>query len=109
MFKSFEAMLDAANALDQLNKIYDVIRKIRDQKGDDRCWKDYEDLFKLLPEGYEAPVRDIAIELENCKWFLECARNPKTTYVSPQRRIEELEKQVEDLKLQISNNGPYNV
>lgn len=102
-------MLDHITANNRLNSIYNIIRKIRDQKGDDKCWMDYEELFKSLPEGYEAPVRDIAIELENCKWFLECARNPKTTYVSPQRRIEELEKQVEDLKLQISNNGPYNV
>lgn len=68
-----------------------AIRKHRDQRGDDRCWLDDEDLYKELPEGYEVPARDTAVELENCNKFLCNRRNPSTKYDSPQRRIEEYE------------------
>ena len=64
----------------ELETVYVAIRKIRDTKGDDRCWMDYENLFKLLPEGYQSPERDTE---RSC-------RDPKCTYVSPQREIERL-------------------
>ena len=48
----------------------EAIRKVRDQKGDDRCWKDLEELYGVLPEGYESPVRDTLVELENCKKYI---------------------------------------
>ena len=63
----------------------------RDEKGDDRCWMDDEVLYQALPEGYEPVVRDSSVEIANCQRFIACRQNPKTEYVSPQRRIEELE------------------
>lgn len=68
-----------------------AIRKHRDERGDDRCWLDDEALYKSLPEGYTPPVREVAVELAFCERFIRCRRNPGTEYVSPQRRIEELE------------------
>jgi hypothetical protein len=75
-----------------------AIRKHRDQKGDDRCWMDDEELYSVLPEGYTPPERTSEVELEFCKKFISCRRNPKTTYVSPQRRIEELEAEIHEIK-----------
>lgn len=67
------------------------IRAHRDFRGDDRCWRNDTDLYGLLPEGYEPPHMDTAVELERCQQFIACRENPATVYVSPQRRIEELE------------------
>ena len=87
-------------------KLEQGVRTHRDQRGDDRCWMDDENLYKLLPEGYTAPKREVAVELELCKKYLQCRRNPATTYVSPQRRIEELsEKLYEIMKLANSEEG----
>jgi hypothetical protein len=69
----------------------DAIRQHRDERGDDRCWQDDEKLYAALPEGYVPPARDTAVELGNCQRYIECRHNPATVYVSPQRRIEELE------------------
>lgn len=99
----------------ELLKLREAIRKVRETKGDDRCWKDWEAVFALLPEGYTSPATDSTIELENCKQFIACSQDPRTKYVSPQRRIEELEalntrqeqrldlltKQVGDLSLEL--------
>jgi hypothetical protein len=67
-----------------------AIRKHRDQRGDDRCWMDDEELYKVLPEGYNPPERDSAVELANCQKFIACRHNPGTKYVSPEREIERL-------------------
>ncbi len=79
-------------------RLRQAIRNHRDQKGDDRCWMDDEELYKVLPEGYVPPERDTTVELKLCEKYIQCRRNPKTKYVSPQRRIEELEKEVKDLR-----------
>lgn len=68
-----------------------AIRRHRDQRGDDRCWLDDEELYRALPEGFTPPQRDTAVELDLCKKFIQCRHNPATEYVSPQRRIEALE------------------
>lgn len=68
-----------------------AVRKHRDQRGDDRCWVDDEELYKALPEGYEAPERDCRVELALCERYIASRHHPGTEYVSPQRRIEELE------------------
>jgi hypothetical protein len=69
------------------------IRKHRDSwlNGDDKCWKDNVELYKLLPEGFELPERDESVELEDCKKYLHSCHHPGVAYVSPQRRIEMLE------------------
>jgi len=75
----------------EIHRLQEGIRKIRDTRGDDRCWKDYETLFAMLPEGYASPARDTEVELENCRQYIRACRDPSVTYVSPQREIERLQ------------------
>ncbi len=82
----------------EYEKLLAAIRKHRDERGDDRCWKDNETLYAVLPEGYTPPERDSLVELENCKRYIASCHDPRTRYESPQRRIEELEAQVEELQ-----------
>jgi hypothetical protein len=82
----------------KLYELQDAIRHIRDQRGDDRCWKDWEDVYKLLPEGYFPRKMDTTVELKNCEQYIKSCNDPNTTYISPQRRIEELEAEVASLK-----------
>lgn len=82
----------------QVDHLLAAVRKHRDQRGDDRCWMDDEDLYRALPEGYFPPVRDCGVELEMCRHFIYCRQHPGTEYVSPQRRIAELEAEAEDLR-----------
>lgn len=91
----FSAVVDiAGHTAEQLAKrifeLESAIRKHRDQRGDDRCWMDDEDLYRSLPEGYKPPERDTSVELENCRWFICNRRNPNTVYQSPEREIETL-------------------
>lgn len=60
-----------------------AIRAHRDVRGDDRCWRDDEALYGVLPEGYTPPERDTAVELENCKRYIASRQHPQTSYVSP--------------------------
>lgn len=85
----------------RIKELEDAIRKHRDQRGDDRCWQDDEELYKILPEGYEVPKREVAVEWAMCKKYLACRRNPKTEYISPQREIERLQRRVEELEKEL--------
>jgi len=71
-----------------------AIRLHRDQRGDDRCWLDDRQLYAALPEGYTPPAEDSAVELERCQQYIRCRHDPATVYVSPQRRIDELESEL---------------
>lgn len=82
----------------RLRELRAAVRSHRDQKGDDRCWMDDEVLYHALPEGYTVPERDTTVELAHCEQFIRCRMNPKTRYISPQRRIEELEARVKELE-----------
>lgn len=62
-------------------RLMESIRKHRDQTGDDRCWQDDTELYKVLPEGYEPPAMDEPVQLENCKRFIERRQCPLTKYV----------------------------
>ena len=74
---------------EQREILYNQIRKVRDNFGDDKCWMDWEALFKLLPEGYTPISQDIPIQLENCKQYLAC-RNNGTEYIPPPRWVKGL-------------------
>lgn len=76
---------------EEADRLRAAIRRHRDQRGDDRCWLDDEELYRALPEGHTPPARDCAVELALCEKFIASRHNPATEYVSPQRRIEELE------------------
>lgn len=67
-----------------------AIRRHRDERGDDRCHADDGQLYSILPEGDVRPQREVAVTIENCQKYIE-RRQQGREYVSPQRRIEELE------------------
>jgi hypothetical protein len=90
MVLSFGLVLICVALLLRLRRAEHGIRAHRDARGDDRCWRDDEELYKLLPEGYEAPAFDSCVELDRCWQFIHSRHNPTTVYVSPQRRIEAL-------------------
>lgn len=90
-------------AKETIEFLMNAIRKHRDQRGDDRCWLNDEELYKVLPEGYTPPVRDTKVELEMCRKFIECRHNPATQYVSPQTRIEELEQVIRTIADEATN------
>lgn len=70
-------------------RLFDQIRKVRDNFGDDKCWKDWNALFAMLPEGYTPPQQDISIQLEDCKRYLTC-QSEGTEYMPPPRWIKGL-------------------
>lgn len=74
----------------EIEKLQTAIRKHRDMLGDDRCHIDDAELYAALPEGDTRPARETAVTIENCQRYIEC-RQQGREYVSPQRRIEELE------------------
>jgi hypothetical protein len=92
-----EAIKQISDALQSMRtRIVDLEQGIRDVKdawenGDDKCWKDLEKLFSLLPEGYVIPQRDESVELSLCQQYIKSCHHPGVKYVSPQKRIEELE------------------
>lgn len=70
-----------------------AIRRHRDERGDDRCAADDGTLYAVLPEGDTRPERETLVTIENCEKYIAC-RQTGREYVSPQRRIEELEEVV---------------
>lgn len=44
-----------------------------------------------------------AVEIELCQKFIACRHNPNTEYISPQRRIDELEKELKEVNEQYNN------
>lgn len=98
-YKKAKANLDRVRAMVvRLETVEAAIRKHRDFRGDDRCWMDDEELYKVLPEGYTPPERDSAVELKMCEQYIKCRHNPGTIYVSPQERINELEAEIAKMK-----------
>jgi len=85
----------------------DAIRRHRDEPGPERCWLDDERLYAVLPEGYTPPERAVGLCLSDCERFLACRLNPDTEYVSPQRRIEELEGEVARLRKMVRAEEIY--
>lgn len=71
-------------------RLRQAIRIHRDARGDDRCWMDDDDLYRVLPEGYTPPARDTSVELDRCRQFIASRQHPATVYVSPEREIERL-------------------
>lgn len=77
------------------------IREHRNQKGDDRCWEDDLKLYQLLPEGVgEADLRLQCPEvmLANCQRYIAHRHNPDLPYVSPQKKLAEVEDYMLHLK-----------
>jgi hypothetical protein len=85
------------DAVTTLTNLQDAVRTHRDARGDDRCWKDDEDLYACLPEGFTPPERDSLVELANCERYIASRQHPATIYVSPEREIEQLRARVDNL------------
>ncbi len=81
-------------SINRINELEAAIRKHRDMRGDDKCFQDDAELYGILTEGDTRPERDTAVTIENCQRYIEC-RQQGRDYVSPQRRIEELEAKVD--------------
>lgn len=81
----------------EIDRLQAGIRKHMNTRGDDRCHQDDHDLYQLLPDGDTRPAREVAVTLENCQRYIEC-RQQGREYISPQRRIEELEAEITHLK-----------
>lgn len=85
--------------LKRISELEAAIRTHRDERGDDRCWMDDATLYAVLPEtvapGELPPPEEM---LENCKRFIALRYCQGEKYVSPQRRIEELEAEVARLR-----------
>lgn len=84
-------------ARERIDQLEEAIRRHRDERGDDRCHADDGRLYSVLPEGDTRPERETLVTIENCQKYIEC-RQVGREYVSPQRRIEELEATAERLK-----------
>lgn len=80
----------------KLEELRAAVRQHRDERGDDRCHADDGRLYAALPEGDTRPPHETAVTIENCQKFID-ARQAGREYVSPQRRIEELEDRIESL------------
>lgn len=76
-----------------ITKLEFAVRQHRDERGDDRCHADDGRLYRVLPEGDTRPVRETLVTLENCMKYIDCRQSGRD-YISPQRRIEELEQTV---------------
>lgn len=87
----------AASAARDRDRLLAAIRKHMNTPGDDRCFQDDHELYSSLPEGDTRPAREVAVTIENCQRYIACRQGGRE-YVSPQRRIEELEAEVADLR-----------
>lgn len=90
-----------------------AIRKHRDQKMDDRCWRDDHELYAVLGEGVPdtaLPPRDIF--LGNCERYWEC-RKSNVAYEHPQALLErEKERSAAleaALRLLLSGRAPHDL
>ena len=90
-----ETIQELMEARKRIAELELAIRKHRESylSGDDKCWKDNEVLYQHLPEGYTPPTRDTTVELELCHQYIASCHDPRISYTSPQRRIEELEEE----------------
>lgn len=95
--EAFAVGVDHAGLHFRCTTLEAAIRQHRDERGDDRCHADDGRLYAVLPEGDTRPARETAVTIENCVKYIEC-RQTGREYVSPQRRIEELEAEVAELR-----------
>lgn len=99
--ENVQRILDYVEGLRRQNEtLLAAIRRHRDYRGDDRCYQDDGELYAVLPEGDNRPERETAVTLMNCERYIRCRQGGRE-YVSPQRRIEELEAEVRTLREQL--------
>jgi hypothetical protein len=77
------------DAIYEIIRLREAIRKHRDQRLDDRCWMDDYELYEVLPEGISPQYVDLRllpkdVMMKNCDRFVEC----RTTSLTPEEAIE---------------------
>lgn len=81
----------------QVDKLYDAIKKHHDQRADDRCFLDDDELYAAagLPPA-DTCVGDVQAMLANCRRFIEqrCTPGHWPSYADLEARIKELEAKV---------------
>lgn len=81
----------------EIERLKAAIREHRDQHGDDRCWEDDAKLYVVLGEPVpERPLPPPEEMLGNCRRYIQHRHDPTVPYVSPQRIIERLTKELHD-------------
>lgn len=94
--------------VDRILLLEDAIRKHRDQRGDDRCFMDDEELYTATVGLGDNPDRRLhcpAEMLENCKKYIASRHDPNVAYVSPQREIERLTEEIARSKKLLTEIG----
>ena len=80
MFKKImnESLQKKVVALTQENTVLKTaIRKHRDQRGDDRCWMDDDELYRVLNEPlFDRPMPSPDKMLKNCEKFISLRTKP---------------------------------
>lgn len=77
-----------------------AVRKHRDQRGDDRCWQDDDELYAALPEGKAGADTRLPPPDEMracCERYILSRHDSSQPYVSPQREVERLQAKCADL------------
>lgn len=84
----------------EVERLKVAIRKHRDKRGDDRCVADDYELYAVLDEpipDHACRLNEPAIMIEDCARYIASRHDPAKPYLSPQREIDRLERQRDDL------------
>lgn len=77
-FEETFADIALVSALERIRQLENAVKKHRDQKGDDRCYLDDLELYKVLYDNVEPdlalPSKEVF--LKNCERYFECRKNP---------------------------------
>lgn len=89
----------------EIERLKNAIRNHRDQKGDDRCWMDDQELYAVLGDGNlgDNTIGDPKKMLRNCEKFIAVRCQPGSSWIPYAELLEQnnlLIKQNEELKSQ---------
>lgn len=86
----------------RVKELEEAIRKHRDQKSDDRCWMDDQELYKVLKDGNlgDNRVGDKSQMLKNCERYLDqrCSGGGWKTYAELEEENVKLNERLHDTK-----------
>lgn len=92
----------------EVEKLRNAIEKHRNQKADDRCWMDDDELYSALNDGIKCDRRvgsTIAMQ-QNCERYIRnrCERGgPWKSYVELEAEIKELKRQIDSFWFMVEN------
>lgn len=93
-FKVLRAAISTACNRTAYDALVAAIRKHRDQRGDDRCWLDDAELYRVLGgepfEPKDCALPDPEKMLANCQRFIASRHPDGVPYISEQREIQRL-------------------